>query len=994
MLFLVLGLCGKAAAQDMEITGKVTAAEDGTGLPGVNILVVGTSSGAITDINGSYKIKAASGSVLQFRFLGYTTEERTVGASGSLDVVMKEEVKALKEAVVIGYGSLSKKDLTGSLATVNSKDFQTGTVVSAEQQIAGKIAGVQITNNGGAPGGGATIRIRGGASLRASNDPLYVIDGVPVDNGGIAGSRNILGMINPNDIETFTVLKDASATAIYGSRGSNGVIIITTKKGTGKPTFSLTTSNAISFITRQTEVLSGDQVRAIVNDTNGLATDAQRKLLGTANTDWQKQLFQPAFVGDYNLSYGGKYKDLPFRVSLGYLRQDGILKSDQTNRGSLAINLNPTLLDGDLKFNVQLKGSVATNNFANTGAIGAAVGYDPTQPIYEVDSNGVRSQRFGGYREWLGPNGTVNNIAPQNPLGILNLYSNRSTVYRTLSNFEVNYGNKLIPGLRANLNLGIDAATGSGTEKVPDSAYSNYNNRGFTNKYGQDKRTTVLDFYLNYQKSLEKLKSRVDLMAGYSYQDFYYYNPNYRRKTFRGDTSAAYAKPKFDFDEPQNKLISYYGRAIFSIREIILLQGTIRTDGSSRFSPDNRWGVFPSASVGLALHELPGIKKIKAIENLKIRASWGQTGQQDIGENYSYLPLYALSNNTAMYQFGNEFYNMYRPNRYDAKIQWESTTTYNAGLDFGLFKGRVFGSVDVYTKETTDLLNEIPVAAGTNFADRLVTNVGSVENSGVEIALNFVPIQTEKMEWSFGVNGTWNNNKITKLNNVFDSTFIGVETGGISGGGIGRNIQINTVGYPLNSFYVYKQVYENGKPVEGVYEDLNGDGVVNDKDRYHYKSPVPKYFFGFNSSFRYKQFSVGFVMRANLDNYVFNNVYSERGVYNNITINQQFLNNASDNVLETEFTGNLPAPVDNSKRFSSDYYVTNASFLRMDNLNFGYDFGFVVPNRLKIGVSLNIQNVFVITNYKGIDPEHGGGIDNNIYPRPRTFTIGANFAFQ
>lgn len=978
---------GALSAQDLEVSGKVTDAKDGSGLPGVNVLVVGGTTGTSTDINGNFKLKASTGAVLEFRFLGYTTERRTVSGSGSIEVSMKEEVKNLKEAVVIGYGTVNKKDLTGSITNVTSKDFQTGVISSPEQLIAGKAPGVQITSNSGAPGSSSTIRIRGGASLTASNDPLIVIDGVPVDNGGIAGSPNALSLINPNDIESFTVLKDAAATAIYGSRASNGVIIITTKKSAKgqKPAFSVSSNNSLSVIARQVEVLSADEFRKVVNE---FGSEDQKKLLGNASTDWQKQIFRPAFSSDNSISYGGDLNGMPIRISGGFFNQQGILKRDVMDRQTLGVNVNPTLLDGSLKLDVSLKGSRSSNMFANGGAIGAAITFDPTQPVFNESPNG----RYGNYFEWLSGDGRPNTNAGRNPLGLLYQRENRSEVFRGIGNIKAEYAMPFLPDLKATVNFGFDRAEGSGREWVSDSAAVEYYNKGLRNRYRQQKNNEVVEAYLNYGKDLTSINSRIDLMAGGSYQNFAEKNFFYRRLTYRSDTLPQFKAPLFPFDIPQNRLASFFGRAIYTYKAKYFLQGTLRYDGSSRFAPENRWGLFPSVAASYRLTEESFMKDQTVLSNLKIRASWGVTGQQDVGANYSYQSYFNISNNNATYPFGDIYWNMARPGAYDPNRRWESTTTYNAGIDFGFLSDRFYGSIDVYQKFTKDLLNSVPTAAGSNFGDNVISNVGSMENKGIEVALNGAVIQTERVRLDLGINGTYNVNKITRLNTNEDPNYPGVPTGGISGG-IGNTIQIQSVGYPINSFFVYKQVYDaNGKPVEGVFEDLNGDGKLNEQDRYRFKRAAPLAFYGFNANLSVDKFFVGFVIRANTGNYVYNNVYSNNGARLNMLAQQSALSNASINYLETGFTG-ASLYGNDDKRLLSDYYVTDASFVRMDNLNFGYNLGNSLFKDVNLAITGNIQNVFVLTKYKGIDPELSGGIDNNFYPRPRVFVLGVRATF-
>ena len=995
VLFLALAIPVILQAQDIEVNGKVSDSKDGSPLPGVNVILVGTSNGTVSDLNGNFWIKAGEGAKLEFRLIGYTSLTKVVKGP-ELNVSLSEEGKNLKEAVVIGYGQVRKKDLTGSLTSVTSKDFQTGNNVTPEALISGKVAGVQITSGGGAPGAGSAIRIRGGASLNASNDPLIIIDGVPVDNGGIAGSPNPLSMINPNDVESFTVLKDASATAIYGSRASNGVIIITTKKGSigQKPNITFSSQSSVSQPIKFVDVLSGDEFRAMVKQ---YGTKAQKALIdtnGTTNTDWQSEIYRIALSTDNSLSYGGNLKfkegyNLPFRISGGYLRQNGILKRDQMDRGTIGINLSPVLLDGDLKININTKYSRTENQFANRGAIGSAVVFDPTKTVKATDSLG--KTRLGGYFEWVDNQGRPQGLAPKNPVGLLNSREDLSQVDRFLGNAQLDYALPFLKDLRLNLNIGTDRQKGQGTIVVDSIYASDFLRRGVNNKYLQEKQNNLLEFYMNYNKELPSINSRIDLIGGYGYQAFKTTSYNYADFRFKGDTMPN-SKPVFPKDIQENRLISYYGRLNYVFEERYLLTGTLRTDGSSRFSPDVRWGVFPSVAAAWTISEEGFLKdKVKAIDQLKIRAGYGVTGQQDIGSNYAYLPTYRFTNPAAQYQFGNDFFYGYRPSAYDPQIKWEQTATYNAAIDYSFFESRISGSLDFYLKKTSNLLNTIPTPAGSNFSDQVLTNVGSIENRGVELNLNTVPVLTSNLKVSLGANLTLNKNEVTKLTAVADTNYLGILTGGIDGG-IGSTIQIHSIGYPTNSFFVYKQVYKDGKPVEGQFEDLNGDGRVNEKDLYHYKSPVPAAFFGINGSVEYKQFSFGMVLRGSVGNYVYNNVYSDKGNRNYAFLQTAYVSNISSNYNETQWTGKPIGGGTTDQSRLSDYFVYNASFLRVDNLSLRYNFGELFKN-FNLAASLNVQNAFVFTKYKGIDPEIFGGIDNNFYPRPRIITIGitANF---
>jgi TonB-linked SusC/RagA family outer membrane protein len=987
-----------AFAQTGSISGKVVD-ETNQPLPAATVVIKGTAKSTATDINGNYKLTGvANGQVaLEFRFLGYQTATQVVNINGAttLNVALKPgAAAALNEVVVIGYGTARKKDLTGSLTTVSSKDFQKGNITTPEQLISGKVAGVAITSNGGAPGSGSTIRIRGGASLRASNDPLIVIDGVQLSNDGISGASNPLSLINPDDIETFTVLKDASATAIYGSRASNGVILITTKKGStgSKPVVSFSTQLSASTLPKEVSVLSPDQVRAFVKQYSTVTgyPDLTAKL-GSANTDWQSQIYQTAYSSNSNLAISGGTKHMPYRASIGYLNQDGILKTGSLQRTSGSIDVTPRFFKDHLKVDINIKGTDEENRFANQGAIGSAVSFDPTQPVLSG------SKRFGGYFEYLDPSSTtgLKSLAPLNPVGLLNERTDKSTVQRSIGNAQFDYKFHFLPDLHANLNLGYDVSNGSGTIFVPDSAASNYmqlkddNGKlhgGINNQYKQVIQNTSFEFYLNYVKDIKSINSHIDLTAGYAFYDYNTTIYNYQSHAADGATNASLV-PNYPYNKPETALRSFYGRLNYTLLDKYLLTATVRQDNSSKFAADFRKAVFPSASLGWSINQESFLKDSKTISNLKLRVGYGLTGQQDGIPYYDYVSYYSLSDQKAEYQFGNNFYQMYRPGGFYANRKWEQSATTNAGIDFGFFNGRISGALDVYYKNTVDLLNQVVQPAGANFSNSIVANVGNMVNRGIEFNVSTQLIKNKDLNWDLNFNATYNENKITKLNFADDATSPGQLTGGISGG-TGRSIQINSVGYSRNTFYPFQQVYgSNGQPLDAVFVDRNGDGTINEKDEYRYKSADPKYFLGISSNVYYKKFNAGFSARANIGNYVYNNVFSGSGTITSILNPLQYINNGSTNVLASGLSGK---DVNSSL---SDYYIENGSFLRMDNMNIGYSFGKIFKNTADLRLSFNVQNVFVITNYKGVDPEVSGGIDNNLYPRPRTFVLGLNVGF-
>lgn len=966
---LLMGVSGLWAQR--KITGTVTDASSGDVLIGANILVVGTGEGTVTNLDGKYELTVPAGTArLQFSYTGYTSQEIEIGASSVIDVRLAPG-ETLEEVIVIGYGTTKKSDLTGAVTAVTSKDFIKGNIATPEQLVNGKIAGVQITTNGGAPGSGSRIRIRGGSSLNASNDPLIVIDGVPLDNGGIAGASNPLSFINPNDIESFNILKDASATAIYGSRASNGVIIITTKKGArdGKLNVNFSSLFSSSKKVNTVDVLSAQEFARVINE---IGTPQQRALLGTVSTDWQEEIYRTAMATDNNLSVTGVAAGIPFRASAGVLNQPGILKRDHLDRISGSLGLSPVLLDDKLKIDINLKATNSKAFFANQGAIGSAVTFDPTKPV-----RGALSE-FNGYFEWLDPaTGRPNNLAPRNPVALLENRNDNSNADRLIGNVQLDYRFHFLPDLRANLNLGLDQSSSSGEIFVPASAAQAFFRGGQSANYSQDKKNQLLEFYLNYAKELPGLKSRFDVMAGYSWQDFVSEGFNLDLSETKRDT---FANIKY---KTQNTLVSFFGRANYSLMDRYLFTFTLRRDGSSRFSPDTRWGLFPSAAFAWRISEESIIRDLEVFSDLKLRLGYGVTGQQDIGSDYPYLARFTPGQPTAAYQFGETFINTIRPEGYDSRIKWEETVTYNAGLDFGFLNGRISGSVDYYFKETEDLLAVINVPAGSNLRNRIFTNIGSIENRGLEITLNTVIADKRRFSWNAGFNVTFNKNEITKLTAVEDPSFLGIETGGIAGG-VGNNIQIHSVGFPRNAFFVYRQVYTGEeKPLEGLFVDENNDGRSTLDDRYRFKSPDPTVFLGFSSQFTMDRLSLSFVLRSNIGNYVYNNVDSERGVYRNLTLNN-VLRNATPDLLATQF---------NNNQYFSDYYIQNASFLRMDNITLGYNVGSILDNQANLQLSAMVQNVFVVTKYTGLDPEIPGGIDNNFYPRPRILSFGLNLNF-
>jgi TonB-dependent starch-binding outer membrane protein SusC len=955
-------------AQDGVIAGKVIDSKDATGLPGVTITVKGGTTSTTTSSDGSFKIKASNGATLVFTSVGFGAVEMT--AANGMTVKMENKNAALNEVVVIGYGSARKRDLTGSIVNVSAKDFVKGPITTPEQLIAGKVAGVSIISNSGQPGVGSTIRIRGGSSLNASNNPLIVVDGVPLEDRGIAGSPNPLSLFNPNDIESFSILKDASAAAIYGSRAANGVILITTKKGSkGALRVSFSTLNALSVNASQVDVLNADQYRTVVRS-KGTAGDIAA--LGSANTNWQDEIYRSAFMTDNNVSVSGGIKDIPYRLSLGYLNQDGVLKTSNLGRFTVGLNLSPRFLNDHLLVNVNVKYSNSKNVFANQGAIGSAINFDPTKPIRSGNAN------FGGYTEWLAGS-TLNNLAPRNPVGLLDQRDDRSSVDRFLGSISLDYKFHFLPELRANLNLATDNASGSGNTFVPATAASNFNNGGSKTKYEETNNTKLLEFYLNYVKDLASINSKIDVMAGYSYQDNIVKAPTFAQLKADGSVfKPANPNPL----EEQYTMLSFYGRLKYTYMDRLRLNVVVRRDGSSRFSPENRWGTFPSLSLSWDLMQESFMKDQNTITALSVRGGWGTVGQQEIGDKYGYIPAYFPGDSTALYQFGTQYVRVSRPRAYDVNLKWEETTTKNIALDLGI-ANNVNLTVEYFEKESKDLLATVPAPAGVNFSNFITTNIGSITNKGLEVAISATPVRKKDFTLDVAANLTYIiQNEITKLQLVNDPNFLGIDVGSS-----GFNpIQKQTVGYQPNSFFLYKQVYDNkGNPLEGVYEDRNRDSKVGESDKYWVRNPNAPLFMGFTANAVMGKWSAGFVLRGSVGGYVYNAVKANLGIYNQVITGQNYTNNASANLLTTGF---------NQRQTWSDYYLENASFLRADNIYVGYNFGSAFKGVIKnCRVNFNIQNAFVITQYSGLDPEILGGIDNTIYPRPRTFALGVNLDF-
>ena len=975
LVALLLMGCLQLFAQTRTIKGEVTDAQNGDPLIGATIMVEGEKGGTVTDFDGNFSLQVSSSAKkIKVSYIGYI--DKILAVSENMKVKLESDSKALADVVVIGYGTARKSDLTGSVATVKAKDFNKGLVSSPEQLINGKVSGVQIMSNSGSASAGSTIRVRGGASLNASNDPLIVLDGVPLEQGGISGnSSNFLSMINPSDIESMTVLKDASSTAIYGSRASNGVIIITTKKGQqGGLKVNFNTTNSMQTRAQMVDMLSHDD---FVNVINQFGTDNQKSLLGNANTDWNDEVYRTAFGTDNNLSLSGSIgKYLPFRVSAGYYNQSGLVRKDNVERWTGNVVLTPSFFQDHLKLTINAKGTLNNNSFNNGGAVWAAATFNPTIPVYSGNSN------YGGFNEALDADGYPVNAGVRNPRGLVDLYDSKSKVSRFIGSMDVDYKVHFLPDLKLHATIGADYAKGDGTIYVPTYAAQAFNKdeslSGSDYKYGPQKNENrLLTLYANYAKYFENIKSNVDLTAGYDYQFWKSTTPLYYTKSAAGTTLSTVKASDY-----RHVMLSYYGRVNYSFDGKYLLTATVRRDASSRFSKDTRWGTFPSVALGWTLTEEPWLKDNKVISNLKLRASYGVTGQQEGIGNYNYLPVYTSSVTGAEALINGQYITTYRPEAYVSDLKWETTTSWNFGLDFGFLNGRIGGAIDFYTRKTKDLLASVPTAAGTNFSKTILTNVGNVDSKGIEVSLNATPIQTKDWEWNLSYNFTWQNMKVKNLSLTQGGSQTNVKVGPSIDA---YQFQVLSEGYEPYMFYVYHQLYDSktGKPIEGAYADLNNDGEINDADLYRYHSPAPKYIMGLSTSLRYKQLTLGMSFRANIDNYVYNGMGMSTGAWETVSYNNSQLNNLNASFLKTGFK---------TRQYLSDYYVENASFLKLDNLSLSYNVG-KINKWASLTVSAMVQNVFTITGYSGTDPEVPNGMDNSFYPRPRTYSVSLGLQF-
>jgi len=947
---------------------------------GATVMEQGTSNGTSTGLDGDYVLTVSGpDAIVEVSCIGYATQT-FAAKSVPATVTLGEDTHFLDEVVVIGYGTVKKSDMTGSVSTVKADEVNKGVISTPADLLRGKSAGVVVTSGSGMPGAGATIRIRGGSSINASNDPLIVIDGLPVSNDGISGMSDPLSSINPEDIESFTVLKDASATAIYGSRASNGVIVITTKKGSATatskvPNIAFDFTASLNTIAKYNDLLDANGIRSLIQDFYG-PNSAAEAALGNANTDWQREIYQMAPTYDTNLSIGGKLGFLPYRVSAGYMSQTGTLKGSKMNRGTLSVNLSPSFFDKHLSVNLNGKGTYAKNWYANQGAIGAANHYDPTKPV--KDPNGLN-----GYTTWYDASGNINTMATLNPVALLASREDVADAYRFIGNSQFDYKIHGFEDLRLNLNLGIDWAKSKGvTENLAGTEASYHSTTesgmGSHTDYDYTRRNTTLEFYGDYSHTFGK--HFVDLMAGYSWQHFW---SNSHSKTQR-------ITDKLSLSDSEGKgelyLVSFFGRANYSFGDRYLITATLRADGTSRFQ-NNKWGIFPSVALGWNVKNESFLKHVDPISTLKLRLSWGETGQQEVGGYYDTFAQFLTINTPGSYYFvnGENYSAPVVALGYSANLKWETTTTYNVGLDFGFFKDRLTASVDLYQRDTRDILNYIPVPGLSNLTNYLNTNIGSMTNKGVEVDINGILIEKRDMSWSAGVNMAYNKNKVTKLT-ASDENAAGIETGGISGG-TGNNVQLIQVGYPMRTFYLYEQVYDQaGNPINGVYVDRNNDGQITADDKYMGHHADADVTFGFNTTFTYKNFTAALSGHAAIGNWVYNNVASDTEMLADLWTNS-FVSNR---------VASAPKSMFSQAQYLSDYYVQDGSFLKLDNFTIGYTFPklFTAAHRnATLNIFGTVQNLYTFTKYKGIDPEVYGGVDGTMYPRPRTFVLGVKFNF-
>lgn len=1012
LLLLLLLLPFTALAQST-LKGNISDATSGQPIPGANVIVEGTSNGTSTDMDGNFTLaNVKKGDRIVVSFIGYTNQVVEYTGQATLNAALQEDATQLQEVVVIGYGTTTKKDATGAVDVVSSKDFNKGAIANADQLLVGRSPGVRITNAGGQPDAAPNIRIRGGSSLSAQNNPLIVIDGVPLDYVSPAGSGNPLAMLNPNDIESFTILKDASATAIYGSRASNGVILVTTKKGTsGKPQFSYSANVAFGKVGKTVDMMDSKTFTKFIQEyhpdlTNMLGVDDPSNALSDdpttpeiegrilSNTNWQDAIMRTSIMTDNNFSASGNlFKVLPIRASVGYLKNEGLVKTSDYERYTGSLKLTPSFLDDHLKVELNAKGTQSKKNAIDeASAIAGSLNMDPTKPIYNAD---------GSYAQVTsGTNGKLD--GQYNPVNLLNERRRPEEIKKLLANLQLDYKMHFLPELRAIVNMGVEASRSNITETFSDKAFSAYqlDNTDNTYKYhpgknyGETQTITnrTFDTYLAYTKNLTGFVTRVDAQAGHTYQDFKNdgYKDIYRYNSVTGEREVAVNE-----QNPNNRyytkaaIESYFGRANVDLADKYLFTFTLRADGSSLFRKDNRWGYFPGAAFAWRINDENFLKNSQVVNNLKLRLGYGQTGQQDITSIAGYYPtsaLYEPGDPNGQYLPG---YNTYSPKAFNDQLEWEVTTTYNVGLDFAFFKNDILsGSVDVYKRDTDNLLVKASVPSGQYLTNEITQNIGSLTNKGVEIDLRLKPITTDNFSWEVLGNLAYNIGEITDLGNrsSFDPAEIKLPTS------TGITFIRQAVGQQPYAAYVFEQLYDSsGRPIVGAYKDRNGDGVITNDDKY-YTAMRPNWTFGFSTNFTYKNIDLSASFHGQLDGQVYNAAklqggWTDRPVPNNSnSLNNvlDFYNGAADPRF-TNIQGNIPL---------SDYYIENGAFLRCDNITLGYRFNDVIKNGYgSIRLYAAVNNAFLVTNYSGQDPENFNTLDSNFYPRPRQWSFGLNFDF-
>ncbi|KAF2515994.1 SusC/RagA family TonB-linked outer membrane protein [Flavobacterium foetidum] len=986
LLFLFLLLPFSVLAQST-LNGTVVDAATGQPIPGVNVNVQGAPGGTSTDFDGKFKLtNLKNGDKILVSFIGYKTETVNYAGQSTLSVSLQEDTNQLQEVVVqVGYGTVKKKDATGSVSQISAKEFNKGINVTPESLIGGRIAGVNVVG-GGAPGAKADIRIRGGSSLSASNDPLIILDGLPLSNAVPSGATSILSTIDPNDIESFTVLKDASAAAIYGSRAANGVIVITTKKGTkGGVKVNFSSQVGINTVANTVDVLSADQFRNLVNT---LGNDAQKATMGTASTNWQNEIFHTALTTNNNISVSGSlFNKLPVRLSVGNVDNPGILRNTSFERTTTSISLNPVLFDNHLKIDISGNLSFSKNQFQDEGAvIGSAISFDPTQSPYQAGS------RYGGYFEWLEPNGNIALLPAKNPVARLNQEDKRSKSTRKWGNISLDYKFHFFEDLRFVAEAGIDRFDSSGynrqsTESIlgfQPVAFTapGYVNLGNYDTYTDDLQNKNLNTYFVYSKNLGKLK--LDATAGYNYQLF-------QKEKYQSGalTQPVETRNEDVITDPDVNLQSYFGRLNLGWDSRYLLTLNYRRDGTSRFSEENRWGNFMGGAFAWNIAEESFLKDNETLSSLKLRVGYGTTGQQDISAQYDYLRRVTLGTVNTQYVFNGVVYKTARPEGYNQNIKWEELAEMNIGVDFGFLKDRITGSVNYFDKKSTDLLADVLVPDGANLRNQGFNNIGNLRTKGLEFSLQSDIIKKSDFNWNVAVNATYLDQKIESLGQTVEG-FQGYEVGDNIQGGNGNKVLINTVGFAPNSFFVYEQLYDaNKKPIAGAYVDRNGDGKIDASDRYRYKKPTADYTFGLFSTLNYKKFDFTMNWRASLGNYIFDNVNSNLGYSDAALRRNNDLSNLSSDYLNTGFKFE-----DNgTQRYLSNYYIKDASFIKLDNVTLGYTLDKSLLKDVSLRFSAGVQNVFVLTKYDGLDPEKFNGIDGNVYPRARTYLFGVNASF-